>query len=1295
MGGGEFRYSEQLLSLGGLIPLDFTLLYAPDLQFNRTPLNSGRTQFPPHDVIRGFTSNTIIRIVCFDDRCDFKNYINVFLQGDTLIFVEDDGGNYIPKGPQKFQIKQVGDYYYMMDPYQELVYIFRSRDVGSWESRCQYTTKEGELIYILGRNNNSLSYTYNLYNLPTKIEDGLGRRLDMGYISTTSLQKNHISSLSDGYGRTISFAYEECGNDEVLASFTDPMGNTTTFDYDETKKDCTLIEKINHPLGNSHIDQTWTENPRGVDAIESQKDAYGNETTFGYVLGANEIITTVTSPDGLDSDFHHKNDRYPLDATDPSGNQSTMEYNSDDQMTSITDRTGGTTSCTYHTGSGKIASITDAEGGLITYTYAAQDQTFTNPDNSDEVTFTFYNLTRIDYPDVTNEQYAYDDNGNVLTRTDRAGKTWTYAYDSLGNVLIATNPTGGILTNTYNSDGTMASYTDTDTGTTTYGYDQYKRLNLVTHPDGSNTQMAYNLNGQITSITDGNNNTCVYEYDANGNLEKEIDPSNQETLYASDLMDRVTQVTDSMGKISIFGYDSMGRLASVTNRNNIQTTHGYDPGGWRNSTTLGGKTWNTGYDDEGVVSSKTTPLGHTTTYQTNKLGDTTGITNPLGQTTSFTRDAMGRVTGVTDPMGRITNYSYNARGTLSGVTLPVVGSAGYQCNDLGLLSRITDLNGQGWVFSYTAMGRVQSQTDPLGNIWQYTQGQRGRLTQTTYPDGATLTRTYDNAGNLTRTLYSDGTDLQYTYNSLDSLESADGLNLSRDAEDRVTDTQTAGASFEATYDDGGRLKTAAYNNGAFTVTYTYDATTGLLSRVTDNLTLAQVDFAYDSDLKLSSITRSNGVNTTFVYDNAGRLIRTMDGSIIDIQYNLDAAGQVIQANMTVPLDPSGLLTAGADSFTHDAASRVSSAGYAYDPRGRLSAAPGHTYSWDGASRLTGIDGVTLTYNGLDDLLTRTQGGKTTGYYYNYAIGMRPIVGEQDKDGGQFLRYYVWTPGGALLYMIDAEHANAVCHYHFDRTGSTLALTDSTGAVTDSYAYTTYGRMLQHNGSIKQPFTFVGKWGVRQEGTGGDFYQMRARYFHVNTGMFTSKEPLWPVISDPRLINPYQYALNDPVGKGDMTGTFPIPSEVIDWPPPPIDIPAYQGNYVDDTPDVPNRERNKLLDMAKKLGLDHLGNLPMDKLKEMIKQKLLKEIQNKLARELGEKAAKEAMKALAKKANVALLLYDGGVAIHELYTWATADNAGELMQQTLSYQLVEALEEIPAAQTVIQAVGSVVSWLLGD
>lgn len=372
---------------------------------------------------------------------------------------------------------------------------------------------------------------------------------------------------------------------------------------------------------------------------------------------------------------------------------------------------------------------------------------------------------------------------------------------------------------------------------------------------------------------------------------------------------------------------------------------------------------------------------------------------------------------------------------------------------------------------------------------------------------------------------------------MNRLTAANDITFGYDPAGRVISTKDSNdIAFGAVYDNAGRLTAASYNDAEMTVTYTYDAR-DLLTRVTDNLSGAQMDFTYDADSRLIAVTRANGVNGIYTWDAASRLIRIQEGTILDIQSTYNGAGEMTQTVMTAPLDPADALTTGSSDFSVDDASQINSAGYAYDARGRQTADPDRTYGWDNAGRLVQIaqdeHNTLLGYNGLGDLRLRNDGTEQLKFYVNAALGLRPIVAERNAATGQMLRFYVYAPGGRLLYMVDHANANAVYYYHFDHIGSTLALTDAAGAVSDSYAYDPYGRLLDHQGDNPQRFTFIGEWGVRSETD--RLYYMRARCYDAATGRFLSPEPIWPQLSDPKTLNPYQYADADPVQLIDPTG----------------------------------------------------------------------------------------------------------------------------------------------------------------
>jgi RHS repeat-associated protein len=402
----------------------------------------------------------------------------------------------------------------------------------------------------------------------------------------------------------------------------------------------------------------------------------------------------------------------------------------------------------------------------------------------------------------------------------------------------------------------------------------------------------------------------------------------------------------------------------------------------------------------------------------------------------------------------------------------------------------------------------------------------------TYPGGSgTATNFYDPANNITQTVFSGGPTLVYTYDDAGRLVTAHHVALAYDSRGDITNSQDGAASFGASYDPGRRLKTVTYD-GQATVTYTYDER-NLLTRAEDNLVAAWLTFTYDAGRRLTRIQRSNGVATDFTYDHAGRVIRIQDGTLGDQQYTLDAEGEPTRVVRDVPL--TSAFTTTTRSLTFDEAAQISGAGYGYDARGRQTAAPGVTYTYDGANRLTQVSSgnstSTFTYNDLGDLRTRTNGSASTTYYHNYAMGLAPTVAE--KDGAAYRRFYVYSPGGCLLYSMESA-ASALRFYHFDRIGSTLFLTDGTGTVSAAYAYDPYGRVVGRTGTNDQPFTFIGAYGVRAEPL-GPLYDMRARYYDPETTRFLTRDPLWPELSDLKALNPYQYADRNPISFLDPLG----------------------------------------------------------------------------------------------------------------------------------------------------------------
>ena len=158
---------------------------------------------------------------------------------------------------------------------------------------------------------------------------------------------------------------------------------------------------------------------------------------------------------------------------------------------------------------------------------------------------------------------------------------------------------------------------------------------------------------------------------------------------------------------------------------------------------------------------------------------------------------------------------------------------------------------------------------------------------------------------------------------------------------------------------------------------------------------------------------------------------------------------------------------------------------------------------------------------------RNVNGQMTRFVIDPNRGLPEVLAETDS-GGTVLRRYVY--GYGLVEQIDS--ASAASYYHYDPTGSTLALTNAAGSVSDSYAYTPYGETTS-NGSTVNPFRYVGKLGVMDDGNGMQY--MRARYYRPDVARFMSLDQLAGSADKPQSLNRYAYVLGNPVMGVDPSG----------------------------------------------------------------------------------------------------------------------------------------------------------------
>ena len=483
--------------------------------------------------------------------------------------------------------------YRFFDPSQNLIYDFNTG---------------GHLIKIEDRNGNALTVVQGAAG-PTQVSDGLGRTLSFIYSSA-----GNLISVTDQSGRSVSYAQ----NGTILTSVRDANGNTTSY----ANAGFVDISKITRPLGNAPYSQNYD----ALGRVSGQTDSEGNATMLSYVAGGTPGLTKVTDPLGRTTAYNYANLIDLSSFTDAAGQTGSVAYDSLNRPISYTDRLGNKFSVAYDAVSGYPASITDAKGNTTTYTYESQVQG----------DFTFYNVTQIGYADGTKETFSYDGSGNVLTATDRAGKTTTYTYNTLGQALTETNPAGGVTTYTYNADGTVATSQESAANITTYSYDKLKRIVKVQHPDQTSTSFTYDTLDNILSMTNQQGEITKFAYDSNTNLISVTDALNQSAEMSYDTDDLPSILTDPLGNKTTFQYDPLGSVTAVIDAASEKATYTYDDLE-RLSSALdpSGKGPSFTYDAEGQLATLTDALGDTTKYAVDQLGRTTGVMSPLGENTAI------------------------------------------------------------------------------------------------------------------------------------------------------------------------------------------------------------------------------------------------------------------------------------------------------------------------------------------------------------------------------------------------------------------------------------------------------------------------------------------------------------------------------------------------------------------------------------------------------------------------------------------------------------------------------------
>ncbi|EJN15964.1 RHS repeat-associated core domain protein containing protein [Bradyrhizobium sp. YR681] len=1031
------------------------------------------------------------------------------------------------------------------------------------------TTLPDNIVYQVTRTFDAFGYmrSETVYQGSPNPAPGTGNTMTCDYDGNGNVA--HVNWLTTGESLTL--GYDPNNN---LTSLTDALGGVTNFDYYPGTNN---VHTITYPLGRKTVVTYWPGNIAGqAKTITDYPAAAGGGTSS---LGNVTQISYYTNGD-------------LKQIVGPLGNSRTIAYDGDDHgwpvSVTIADSNGTAllqTAITPYPKTGLPNIVAKQYGTQPVANAYATTMVFDFVGNLTSRTNTLLHATTI--------QRNPGNDPWIITYPAAAGhdpRQTVLLYDNsqnLRSVQLATDPLV-MRQYTWDAMARLATMVDGQLQTTNFDY----AMDL-THPNGPcpvarttttpkvtgepqpfQSQWVTDMLGRVVKTVDlalqgtsGTVTTVAYSHvtgPTHGVLARQtlvtlpLENSSQQTAYQT-----------------IVVTDALGRVISRTAENQ--------------------KSWTTTYDVVALpiagsqsqmaceVATTTDPLGNQVIVTTDPLGRVVKRVagNPGGdgvaaqwRTSSYLYDALNRLLSSQEqvPVAGDTllpttyGYNYDAATGYMTVTVSPYGRASsvYSYDGIGQWRSYTDANGLTYGFDYHPDGRLKSYTNGRGKTVLYGFDSAGRFTTTTLPDaGGVITQVLDGNGNRTATKLDQ---VQVIGRSFDQLNRMTGRTV-------TATNSTVGYAYWPT----GALKTLTHPDGK-AVGYVFD---GLQRMWTVTDWAARVTtYGYWPMGQLQSAALPNGVSVAYQVDDAGRstgFVASAAGRTIAASSRiLDPFGNPSSETEILPLAPQDEATV--QSFTYDADRMLTANGESltYDDDGNMTGVPGVNgiLSYDALNQLTAIGSAASYDYDVDGLLTRTTVNGTVSNLIQDIAGFRaPWLEQADPSRAINAALSVSMPSGPEaplpltsgspglvgmargplnnviaatdaagavqqryvhgMGLISREDADGNLVYVFDQMGSTLALVDNTGAVTDSYAYSPFGQVLGQTGSTVNPFRYHGRHGALDDGLG--LVNMRARRHVPSLLRFSGRDFLFGDDRYGQTLNRYGFVQDNPVALIDPLG----------------------------------------------------------------------------------------------------------------------------------------------------------------
>ena len=892
-----------------------------------------------------------------------------------------------------------------------------------------------------------------------------------------------ITSLSDGTGRSVTYEYDERGNQKLQR---DAAGNTITRTFDLRNQ--VLTETL---YAGADPDGGGAARPNGPMTTRYVYDA-GLRNRLRFVITPEGRVTEHVYDDlgQRKATLVYTGELYPVAGLAPDYVPTEKAVN--DYWAKPLRAKGQLvrTDMAYdHRG--------QLQRSILFNALSATGEGV--PDGQESVTQYVYDqqgllLQTIEPGDASTSRsttFTYDGLGRVTSSTDARKVTTLTIYDDTLNQTRIQYDNGLVSTSTYDGAGRLVSVLQADAtglalGETKYDYDGAHRLRRVEDPTGRQRWMLYDAAGRKTADVDADGSLVEYVYDLGGRLSKTvaytrriataaladlnttIDTVRPARVHATDLVTwnvydtagRLFRTADASGAVTEFSYDGASRRTAVTRYHKQLATTLIEPPTHPAGVPISAiprpdlsaldRTTRYSYDDDdGLLTKEVDAEGHVTEYEYDAAGRRT-VTLRRGDATApdirsvTLYNSQGRVAANVDGENFLTEYVYDRNGNLHQ-------QVRYHPALVGRIEPGTPLAS---IRPAPGPGREQQVTR-----WEH--DELNRVKQMTDAQGTVTTYDYDRMGNLRTTTRAVGTDEVRAVNARFDLQGRLVGELSGEGSALLTgDLSTEqiediwvkhGLKHE--YDEAGRRKSTldrrVHDAGVQTL-YFYDAD-GRLERTVNPL--GEVEEWHYNDLNQLELNERHGPGTTdrastrFTYDNQGLLdtrtvaLEAAKSATTRFDYNafgeetqrVTDLGDGRQRTDRTEYDRRGLQTI----TTMDEGGLAVRTESHFDAFGRRHTfidgnGQSHVQKFDGLGRVVQtIDALgkarSTSYDAFDRVLTQTDALKHT-TTYTYDTALRSVVVTTPEN---ITVTTVRTRHGETFSIKDGEGHTTTYHYDHD------------------------------------------------------------------------------------------------------------------------------------------------------------------------------------------------------------------------------------------------------------------------